>query len=216
MELSGWEWIGRLAVAAVLSGIIGFEREAHHKAAGLRTHILVGMGAALFALAGIDSFGAGDVSRIAAGVVTGVGFLGAGAIFHRGPSVRGLTTAAGLWVVAAIGIVTGAGDLVPAAAATALAVVAMNGLSLVEQAMRKRSERRAARLVVSLSSSRALADALHVVSGVDERVRGCDVQMDDDGSIKVTFLVDPTDLSLVTALMTGLEGVTSVESIAAR
>jgi len=104
----------RLLVAAALSGAIGVERELRERAAGLRTHMLVGVGAALFTLVSAYAWGdfvfdrsrgtAFDPTRIAAQIVTGIGFLGAGAILRQGLSVRGLTTAAGLWVAAAIGM----------------------------------------------------------------------------------------------------------------
>ena len=98
------EILGRLVLAAMCSGLIGYERETARKAAGLRTHTLVGVGAAIFAIASMTSFDGPDESRIAAQIVTGVGFLGAGAIFRQGALVTGLTTAAGLWVAAAIGM----------------------------------------------------------------------------------------------------------------
>jgi putative Mg2+ transporter-C (MgtC) family protein len=113
----GWLQAGELGLALVLSAFIGLEREIRQKNAGLRTHTLVGVGAALFML--ISKYGFTDVlesrlvvldpSRVAAQIVTGVGFLGAGLIFVRRDSVRGLTTAAAIWVTAAIGAASGAG-----------------------------------------------------------------------------------------------------------
>ena len=116
----GWDDnLFRLALAAVLGGAIGFEREYREREAGLRTHLLVCVGSALFTI--ISAYGFHDFltsgdqvvrtdpTRIAAQVVTGIGFLGAGAIIRQGLSVRGLTTAATLWLVAAIGMATGAG-----------------------------------------------------------------------------------------------------------
>jgi putative Mg2+ transporter-C (MgtC) family protein len=113
----GWRQAGELGLALVLSAAVGLEREIHQKNAGLRTYTLVGVGAALFML--ISKYGFSDVlqsrlvvldpSRMAAQIVTGVGFLGAGLIFVRRDSVRGLTTAAGVWVIAAIGSAAGAG-----------------------------------------------------------------------------------------------------------
>lgn len=101
----------RLLLAATLGAIIGFQRERAGKAAGLRTHILICVGAALFTVASLYGFGFGiDPSRVAAGIVTGIGFLGAGAILHRqGGIVEGLTTAATIWAVAGIGLAVGAG-----------------------------------------------------------------------------------------------------------
>jgi len=107
------EAVLRLLLAAFLGAIIGFQREWVHKPAGLRTHILISLGSALFTVVSIMGFtGTVDPARVAAGVVTGVGFLGAGVIFRgmRGDiPVVGLTTAASIWVSAAIGIAAGAG-----------------------------------------------------------------------------------------------------------
>ena len=113
----GWLQAGELGLALMLSAAIGLEREIRQKNAGLRTHTLVGVGAALFML--ISEYGFTDVldprlvvldpSRVAAQIVTGVGFLGAGLIFVRRDAVRGLTTAASIWVTAAIGSAAGAG-----------------------------------------------------------------------------------------------------------
>jgi putative Mg2+ transporter-C (MgtC) family protein len=116
-NVEGWLQVAELCLALLLSALVGLEREIRQKSAGLRTHTLVGVGAALFML--ISKYGFTDVlepgrvivdpSRVAAQIVTGVGFLGAGIIFVRRDSVRGLTTAAAIWVTAAIGACAGAG-----------------------------------------------------------------------------------------------------------
>jgi putative Mg2+ transporter-C (MgtC) family protein len=128
LDGQGWRQAGELGVALVLSGAIGLERELRQKDAGLRTHILVGVGAALFML--ISKYGFTDVlekglivldpSRMAAQIVSGIGFLGAGLIFVRRDAVRGLTTAASIWVTAAVGSAAGAGLLILAAEATGI------------------------------------------------------------------------------------------------
>ncbi len=99
----------RVLIAAVLGIILGFERQRSNKDAGLRTYALVAAGSALFTVLSIEGFEAADTSRVAAQIVTGIGFLGAGLIFRQGVSVQGLTTAAGLWSVAAIGMAAGTG-----------------------------------------------------------------------------------------------------------
>jgi putative Mg2+ transporter-C (MgtC) family protein len=124
---SQWDLLWRLAVALGLSSAIGLEREMRQKSAGLRTHSLVGLGAALFVL--VSTYGFSDVldqdhvvldpSRVAAQIVSGIGFIGGGLIFVRRDSVRGLTTAAGVWVTAAVGTAAGAGLAILAAATTA-------------------------------------------------------------------------------------------------
>ena len=105
-----WHMVARLLLAATLGAIVGYEREHVGKPAGVRTHGMVALGAALFTVVSLYGFGGvGDPGRVAAQVVTGIGFLGAGAILHQRGSVHGLTTAASLWVTAAIGVAVGVG-----------------------------------------------------------------------------------------------------------
>ena len=121
------EVILRLLLATALGAIIGFQRERAGKPAGLRTHILIGLGAALFTVASIYGFGAAsDPARIAAGVLIGVGFLGAGIIMRTGEGiVAGLTTAATIWAVAGIGLAAGAGLYLVSAVATVLILIVL-------------------------------------------------------------------------------------------
>lgn len=135
--------IARLLVAAALGAAIGFERERGDRAAGLRTHALVCVASALMMIVSayglLDLAGSGpaalrlDPSRIAAQVVSGVGFLGAGTIILRKNAVRGLTTAASIWLVAGIGLACGVGEYIPAAATTAIALFILSGLKPLEQ-----------------------------------------------------------------------------------
>ena len=119
------EMVLRLLLAAALGAIIGFQRERAGKQAGLRTLVLICVGAAIFTVASIYGFGAAsEPARVAAGVVVGIGFLGAGIIMHReGGIVAGLTTAATVWAVAGIGLAAGAGLYLVAAVATALVLI---------------------------------------------------------------------------------------------
>jgi putative Mg2+ transporter-C (MgtC) family protein len=156
-ELSLGELALRLAVAAVLTGTIGLERELRERAAGLRTHMLVGTGSALFTI--VSAYGwvdftfsqeSGitlDPSRVAAQVVTGIGFLGAGAIIRQGASIRGLTTAAGLWVVAAIGMAAGAGYYSAALIGTGIVLVGLGPIRKLEGAPMLRGLRREVRVL---------------------------------------------------------------------
>lgn len=133
----------RLCLAALLGGAIGFEREYSEQPAGLRTHLLVSVGACLFTLAGaygLEAFSGSDglrydPTRIAAQVVTGIGFLGAGAILREGVNIRGLTTAAALWVTASIGLAVGLGFIEGALAATVIAVIALYGLKRLQSVL---------------------------------------------------------------------------------
>lgn len=139
--LNEWVILFRLVLAAVLSGIIGFEREFHGRAAGFRTHILLCVGSVLIMLTSMhifDSYAgrvACDPARIAAGVVTGIGFLGAGTIMRSRASVRGLTTAASLWVVSGIGLAVGSGFYFAAVITTLIAMVTLMLFSRLEHTM---------------------------------------------------------------------------------
>lgn len=127
-----WEVTIRLVVALLFGGIIGVEREFRAKDAGFRTHFLVSVGSALFCVVSQYGFGEElkDASRVAAQVVSGIGFLGAGTIIFQKNVIRGLTTAAGLWVTAAIGLACGTGMLLIAAVSTALVLI---GLEVINE-----------------------------------------------------------------------------------
>jgi len=144
--ISDLEITGRLAAAAVLGCAIGFERERLLWAAGIRTHMLVSVGACLLMI--VSAYGFQhviteshvilDPSRIAAQVVSGIGFLGAGAILLRGQVVRGLTTAASIWAVAAVGLAAGGGLFFAATISTAIILVILAGLKPIEEIYRAR------------------------------------------------------------------------------
>lgn len=139
--LNAWIILFRLVLAAVLSGMIGFEREFHGRAAGFRTHILVCVGSTLVMLTSMHIFDiyssrvAVDPARIAAGVITGIGFLGAGTIMHSRSSVRGLTTAASLWVVAGLGLAVGSGLYLGSVATAVLTIITLFLFSRLEHVM---------------------------------------------------------------------------------
>ena len=130
----------RLALAAGLGGAIGLEREFRQKPAGLRTNMLIALGSALFAILSVE-FGtaAGSADRVASQVVSGIGFLGAGAILRSGGNVTGLTTAATIWVNAAIGMAAGLGSYSVAAGGAALTLVVLALLPVMERFFEQRS-----------------------------------------------------------------------------
>jgi putative Mg2+ transporter-C (MgtC) family protein len=135
-----WEMIARLVAAAVLGGLVGYERERHDQPAGLRTHTILSIGASLAMMLSIllaarfrDVVPNGDPARLAAQVISGIGFLGAGAIIRYGPTVRGLTTATSLWTVAIVGLGVGAGEYVSSAAAVVLLLITLDFLDRVEK-----------------------------------------------------------------------------------
>jgi len=152
---AGWDmYLLRIMLASLLGAMIGYERDVHGRAAGLRTHLLVSMGAAVFMVlseivamsartsqaAGLPAFYA-DPGRIAAQIVTGIGFLGAGTIIKEGLNIRGLTTAACLWIVAAIGMAAGAGCFTIAVGTTLLALCCLISLHYLERLYPKDSYR---------------------------------------------------------------------------
>ena len=154
----------RLLIAMLLGGVIGIEREYRSKEAGFRTHFLVALGSALFCIVSQYGFGFDlkDSSRVAAQVVSGIGFLGAGTIIFQRNVVRGLTTAAGLWVTAAIGLACGSGMFAAAAIATVLIIVGLEVLILFIPHI--------GRTVVELSFSTSSEDNIKTVVNELKRV----------------------------------------------
>jgi putative Mg2+ transporter-C (MgtC) family protein len=188
-HISSGEIVVRLVVAAALTGAIGLERELRERTAGLRTHMLVGVGAALFTLVSAYAWSdfvfdrtrgtAFDPTRIAAQIVTGIGFLGAGAIIRQGLSVRGLTTAAGLWVVAAIGTAAGAGFYAAALVTTGIAVLALGPFRWLEGSLsRLRREGRA--FDIRLRRDAPIAPVLDLLDRRRVRVTGVELEEEAD------------------------------------
>lgn len=141
------QWYGvaatRLLLALLCGAVIGWEREMHAKGAGLRTHILISVGACLFCLVGLrmhEQFHVGDPLRIVQGALLGVGFIAGGVIFTQRGSVRGLTTAAGLWVLTAVGLAAGLGYYFLAALSTLLAIAVITWMRRVERRRETKQE----------------------------------------------------------------------------
>lgn len=173
--------VGRLVLASILGAAIGLEREIHDHPAGMRTHLLVALGSAGFTILSIEAFAApgADPARIAAQIVTGIGFLGAGAIIRQGLSVKGLTTAAGLWVVAAIGMAAGAGYYSAALIATGVVLVGLGPFRWLEGgAALARFRRAGGALEIDLTPEHPISDVLSVVDA--RRVRLSRVEFADD------------------------------------
>jgi putative Mg2+ transporter-C (MgtC) family protein len=142
---SDWSSVGRLVVAALLGGLIGAERESLRKPAGLRTHMLVALGAALAATTALGlGMAVADISRVIQGIVTGIGFVGAGAILKDSGTrhIQGLTTAAGLWLTAAVGVAVGTGRAFLAVASVLLTLVILLVLGKLEGAVPTREDDR--------------------------------------------------------------------------
>jgi putative Mg2+ transporter-C (MgtC) family protein len=187
--LSDLELITRLCLAALLGGAIGFERERLSWAAGLRTHMLVCVGSCLFMI--VSAYGfmgvlehehvSLDPSRVAAQVVSGIGFLGAGSILLRGEIVRGLTTAASLWTVAAIGLAAGGGLYLAAGSATVIILIILAGIKPLER--RYFSSRQKREVMISAERGRLTLHALEKELGpVTSRISTFIVQQQEDAS----------------------------------
>lgn len=174
--------VARLLGASLLSGLVGIEREASDQPAGLRTHIAVGLGAALFGAVSTLGFVEfderraetvlqADVTRVASQVAVGIGFLGAGIIFRQGSSIRNLTTAASLWVVAAIGLACGVGDLGMAAITTVVLLLGLVVLRPIRTLIRTRLGAGVTQLQVEMGTRADVGELLAVL----DRVPGADV-----------------------------------------
>jgi putative Mg2+ transporter-C (MgtC) family protein len=212
-ELSWLEILLRVGLAAVLGGAIGFERELREREAGLRTHLLVSVGAALFTLVSAYAWTdwafsterglVFDPTRIAAQVVTGIGFLGAGAIIRQGLSVRGLTTAATLWVVAAIGMATGAGYYAAAVITTVLVLVSLWPLRILVYRLAVRTRPEEGRLAVDLPAGASAASVLAAVETAGADVRALEFEEEGDRrrvDVRVRLATGRTAAELIDAL----------------
>lgn len=140
MGLTDAQIVLRLLLAAGIGAVLGVEREVRHKSAGFRTNILIGIGACTFTIVGV-SFGAGDPSRVTAQIVTAAGFLGGFVILHSGASVHGMTTAAMIWVNAALGSAAGVGRLRLALMGLALTMAVLLILGPIERSIENHSSR---------------------------------------------------------------------------
>jgi putative Mg2+ transporter-C (MgtC) family protein len=187
-----WRIILRLALAAILGGLIGLERETKHKPAGLRTQMLMCFGAAFFTILShqIAAIWGGDHTRIAAQIIPGIGFIGAGSILRAGGSVTGLTTAATVFVVASIGMAVGGGFLIPAVFATVVLIGALLLLGVVENRLGTKTIPIQYEVVGEHSDSviDALNKALQQVQHSMQMIRLSRV----DSTVRVQFDVDAT------------------------
>lgn len=205
--------LGRLLLAGVCSGLIGYERETARKAAGLRTHTLVGVGAAIFSIASISSFDAPDPSRIAAQIVTGVGFLGAGAIFRDGHIVSGLTTAAGLWVAASIGMAAGSGSYWLAALGTVVTVATLYGLQAVDAAVARRTAKVKSRLEVMIADVTEVERLLKFIHRIDPDAEQLDFKRKGEGKGVMVVACRDEQVAMLSELLASHKFVESVEEL---
>ena len=212
----GWaEVLLRIFVAAALGGAIGLERELRERQAGLRTHLVVSVGAALFTLVsayGFTDWGVRvDPTRIAAQIVTGIGFLGAGAIIRQGLSVRGLTTAATLWLVAAIGMAAGAGYWEGALIATFGAIITLGPLRVVAYRFLTRFRPALDRLLVEIPAGGSPVPIIDAIERQGGHVVSLDVAQEGDRrSIAVDLQLAAGSAPAVVAGVAEIDGVLEV------
>ena len=208
-DLGLGEEVLRILLVLVLAGAVGIERELREQEAGLRTHMLVGVGAALFVMAGNFAWNGLDFgnrtgivldpSRVVAYVVTGVGFLGAGAILKSSGGIRGLTTAASLWVVAAIGVVVGAGEYALGIFATAVVLMSLWPVKQVARyvGIRRRGARR---IVLKLDPEAPIGPVVAAVEGPGLELQATTVSEQESGSRQLEIVVGGRHDDLLGAL----------------
>ena len=222
-----FEMILRLVLAAVLGGVVGMERGSGDRPAGFRTHILVCAGSALIMLVSMYGFEGfdqvpfkypsnRDSARIAAQVVSGIGFLGAGTILHEGITVRGLTTAASLWMISAIGLATGAGMYFVSIAATIITFLTLTAFHSVEKrfaVVNSRSDKKYIR-VTALNTPGLVAETASFLSQSGIKVKTINVQNSslNDKVVLELYLKFNKDLDLA-VIMDGLQQIDGVKSI---
>jgi putative Mg2+ transporter-C (MgtC) family protein len=191
------ELVLRLLGAAVLGGVIGLERETRDQPAGFRTHMLVALGSCLFTVVSAYGFASFlgepqvrfDPTRIAAQIVTGIGFLGAGAILRSGMSVRGLTTAASLWVVAAIGLAVGSGAYVLSVATTAVTLLALLVLRPLRSRLVRGIKQEVEEFVVTARPDLELDQLVRRLEEVADRIEHIHVDEEEGGDQQVSVVL---------------------------
>jgi putative Mg2+ transporter-C (MgtC) family protein len=215
LDLAGeLDVIARLILAAILGALIGLEREIHEHPAGMRTHLLVSLGSAGFTILSIEAFPGGDTGRVAAQIVTGVGFLGAGAILKEGASIRGLTTAASLWAVAAVGMAAGAGAWAVAVTVTVIVILSLWPLRLITERFVGRNVHRV-RVRVATEDPHKISEILDLVSSRDGTIAHLATEQPSTGGLVADFEIKVPDVAAgvdLTAAVADLDGVRLLES----
>lgn len=209
------EMIIRLTVSGLLGGVIGYERQARHKSAGLRTYILVSIGSGLIMILSLNIYSTvegltnADPARLAAQVVSGIGFLGAGSIMKEGLTIKGLTTAASLWVVSGVGLAAGAGYYLAAVVTTLLVFITLTVLTRMED--RSCTFDVATLTVVTVDQPGQLGAICSMLGR--ENIGIVDIRLEGQQPLVVTLSVklqEGQNVSEVIALLLGIEGVSEV------
>ena len=207
----------RLLLAALLGALVGLEREIHDHPAGMRTHLLVSLGSAAFTVLSIAAFPApgADPARIAAQIVSGIGFLGAGAILKEGATIRGLTTAASLWAVSAVGMAAGAGAWAIAITITVIAIVSLWPLRLVTERLVGGDQHRV-RMRLSAADPHALAQVVKVITDEGGRVAHLATTGDQHDRLSVELEFLSRDVARGAALVAAIAAIGGVRTDEAR
>lgn len=210
----------RLVIALVLGAFVGWDREQRERAAGIRTHALVSLGSCLIII--VSAFGFADIlgtravvldpSRIAAQVVSGIGFIGAGAILFRKEIVKGLTTAAAVWVVAAIGLACGSGLLLEAVAATILSLVVLRAMRPLEEYLHGRSNSYALRVEVTGAETEFIARVTAACTQNGVKIENIQVQTGRTGG-RMDIQCHATDAARLTQTITTLRTFSEVQQV---
>jgi putative Mg2+ transporter-C (MgtC) family protein len=222
-HVDDWEIVVRLLVGGGLGAVIGFEREIDGHEAGVRTHCLLALGAALFGLLSVSAFSDFiglrnstnvniDVSRIASYIPAGVGFIGAGTILKRHNRVRGLTTAASLWVAAAVGLAAGLGAWVATVAATVIGLLSLLAERPVE-AITRRVRGRGGEVHVTVETADAAGTIAHLCDLAGTRGHVHQVDRSDDGALVVVLRTGPASPDDVTRLVGRIVGLPGVRAV---
>jgi len=215
--LAWYEILIRLFLASFFGALIGLERERKDWTAGMRTHMMVSVGSSLIMM--VSAFGFSDIlgtehvvldpARVAAQVISGIGFIGAGTILFLKGTIRGLTTASGLWTVAAIGLATGGGMYFAAASATVIALIILWALQPIEKRISSRFKQKTLRIVANTSFN--IHDILNEIEQIKE-VRLSGFLMDkSDEELIMQLKFENIDISKLTNIITGLQNNTTVK-----
>lgn len=211
-----WEMAVQLLLSCVLGGFIGYEREAHRKSAGLRTHILVSIGSCLIMILSIKIYASvqgltnADPTRMAAQVVSGIGFLGAGSILKDGPSITGLTTAASLWVVSGVGLAIGSGYYMGAFMTTGLVFMTLTILSRLEN---KEYKSLASLFITTTDVPGQIGEIGSLLGTYDIHIRDIKIEEKKDVLVIVLRIFMPSSVNGndVTIGISSIKGITSVK-----
>jgi putative Mg2+ transporter-C (MgtC) family protein len=214
-------WMVKLLLAAFLGSLIGIEREYHGRPAGLRTHMLVCIGAAMITISGFTiaeqftgSNSGAEISRIVAGVVTGIGFLGAGAIVRTNDFVRGLTTAACIWFVAALGVTIGLGEYFLAVSSTAVALLVLVLLPFLEDRLADLKYRDVIILGERMEPEKLVESCSSILKKYNIVIHDIDIEIDrDGGSISLLYHLRIRKLENKLELLSTLSDVKGVKNV---